>query len=387
VLTGLDGAAWFSWSKRGWAWREGKERVLSEADQFPYSNLIPFARRADAIRGVLEFAGEMESVREFVLPKPWGPEPGVALLYSWDNARRRNWEPGTRDRTGKYHAAMRYLHWNMEALPSHMATAERLARYDFVVAGGIDHVEPELIEALQAYAAGGGTLLVGDGLMDRDVYGRPLSSSALLGVRPTAVPPTHPDPFRVVGLPDDDLLPGDIVHTAGVRGVALAPGAQVVLADSGGQPVLTRSSNGGGDVYFLAADLRGYPLAKILNFVRAASGSSPSLSIRDAGTGQLAPNVLVSRRSYAAHHALLMQNADPFSKTILIRLRALSGRWYVAAPLEGRAFDGPGGRRDWSGADIANVGVRTEIDASGFALLLISRDPWTKSQLRRVPTP
>ena len=215
VIVGLDGAAWFSWSKRGWAWWGGRDKVLREAELFPYSNLIPFARRADAIHGVLDFAREMELVREYVLPKPWGPKARVGLVYSWANARWRSWEPQRPDFTGNYHAAMTYLHWCFDTLPEHLASDSRLSDYDLLVAGGIDHVEPELVKRLTTFVLRGGTLVVGGGMLDRDVYDKPLDSSQLLGIKPTGPEDRSATELASTSLPDVPTLPGKIVRAAG----------------------------------------------------------------------------------------------------------------------------------------------------------------------------
>lgn len=384
VLVGMDGCAWFSWSKRGWAWWQGRERLVGEADLFGFSSLIPFARRADAIRGALDFAREMDLVGEYVLPKPWQARPKIALIHSWANARWRTWQPEEPDKTGHYHAAMRYLHWSFDVLPSHLAGGERLGRYELIVAGGIDHVEGQLLGDLAAYVRAGGWLVVAGAAMGRDLYGKDLSGEAdrLLGARVGRRVRCEAGSFRLVGLPEVKALPGEVTRAASVLEVAPAGATEVLYSDSQRRPIVLARRLGKGEVVFVAADLRGYPLGKLLAVLRRRAGlAAPTLAIADAKTGQLAGNVLVSRRSYRAHHALLLLNADGFPKRLRLRLRGLEGDWHVSAPLAGRAVPSPGGRPAWQADEIAKAGIPHTLAADDFALLLLTRQPWPKTTL------
>ncbi|NOZ21379.1 MAG: hypothetical protein GXP25_09860 [Planctomycetes bacterium] len=389
VIVGLDGAAWFAWSKRGWAWWKGKENIRREADLFPFSALIPYARRADAIRGTLEFAKEMERVREYVLPKPWGPPAKVGLIYSWANARWRHWDRQLVNKSGDYHAAMTYLHWNFDAVPAHMADKQTLRRYRLLVAGGIDHVEPELVQTLRDYVAEGGALIVGEGLMDRDLYGKPVATERLLGVKRVglitdALGTLETNP-RFLELPEFRAIPGDIISRAG--GVEVEPAVgncKALWVDARGRPAVTCNAFGDGKVYTIAADLIGYKLAKLLGWIRTFEGTGPALTLRDAATGELAPNVLVSRRSYEKHHALLLMNMDEFPKHIRIRLHDLSGDWHVSDPLEGHIFLNGKGNAKWTSKDIAGEGIPYCITGENRGLLLLTREPWSKTKLTSV---
>jgi hypothetical protein len=99
----------------------------------------------------------------------------------------------------------------------------------------------------------------------------------------------------------------------------------------------------------------------------------------------LAPNVLVSRRSYAEHHALLLRNGDPFGKEVRVALPQLDGEWFVIAPLEGWALQAPSGRAAWTADELAAGSLTHAIEPSGFGLLILTRQPWAKSRLRPVP--
>jgi hypothetical protein len=105
VICGLDGLTVFSWSRRGWAWWKDRAKVQTEADKYPYSNLNPIARRTDGLRGILEFSQEVLPLAPEILPKGWGPEPTVGLLYSWPQARRKVLDATTPGKTAAYYAA------------------------------------------------------------------------------------------------------------------------------------------------------------------------------------------------------------------------------------------------------------------------------------------
>ena len=381
VIVGLDGATWFSWSKRGWAWWRGLDNIVREGERFPYSGLIPPARRADAIRGTLEFAREIELVRDYVLPKPWGPRPKVAMLYSWASARWRTWERQLRDKSGDYHAAMRHLHWHFDTLPSHMALSDALSRYDLVVAGGIDHIEPQLLSRLTRFVKKGGTLIVGDGAMDRDPYGNKLDSTPLLGVNVVRQVRSPAGTLKSAGLPDFDLLPGAVVASAGFAEVRPLRSAKALVTDSSGRPMVTEHRLGDGSVYFIAPDLNGYRLAKMLASIRKRTGPQVKTLITDAHTAQLAPNVLLSRRSYDSHHALLMLNGDPFPKLVNARMLDVTGDWHVCDPLRGHEIRRGSGASKWPAASLAGEGITYCIDGGSPGLILLTRERWNRSRL------
>ena len=57
--------------------------------------------------------------------------------------------------------------------------------------------------------------------------------------------------------------------------------------------------------------------------------------IRDAGTDQLATNILLSRRSHEDYHALLLMNRDDYDKTINLSIDLPAVEWQVRNGLSG----------------------------------------------------
>jgi len=342
VVAGLDGLTVFSWSKRGWIWWKDRDALVTEADKYPYSALNPLARRTEALRGIHDFAAEVQPLADRILPKPWGPAPCIGLLYSWPQARRWAVEPTARDKTAQYHAALRYSHWNCALVPSDGALApDGLSGYEVLIAGGVRVVEPELPARLEAFVRGGGVLLAAEGAMAEDLYGRPLDTAKRLrlgfgewlGAQETAL--------KLPATPLAGAFPGAVRRLPDLRPVDAA-GGTVVVATADGRPVVVRRALGRGFVYALGADLAGYPLAKLLAAVLEDAASARGMkAVPDAwrsveartADGALAPNVLVSRRSYPTHHALLLLNRDEYRKSIRLKLPGLTGAWRATEAL------------------------------------------------------
>jgi hypothetical protein len=352
VICGLDGLTVFSWSRRGWAWWKDRAKVQTEADKYPYSNLNPIARRTDGLRGILEFSQEVLPLAPEILPKGWGPEPTVGLLYSWPQARRKVLDATTPGKTAAYYAAMKYDHCNMRLVPSDRALAvDGLAGLRVLVLGGVRYMEPELVPVLREFVEKGGVLVYGEAVPEWDIYGRPLPEMPGVGTlgEPDAAPATC----------------GAVPLRCGVRRVQPDADAKVVLRDSNGRPVLLRRSVGNGMVYAQTADVVGYPLAELLG--AAFSDLDPTAnwfrSVRIAERGQTgeAANVLVSRRSYPDRHVLLLQNRDGYAKTLDVRLPGVGADWQAREALSGTVPAQTAG------------GIRLEVAAGDPAVLI-----WTK---------
>ena len=384
VISGLDGLSVFSWSKRGWVWWKTRDKVRLEADKFPYCNLNPFAKTTESLRGILDFSLEIQPIADRILRKPWGPAPRIALLYDWAQARRAAFDRRSWDKTAYYHAALRYTHWNFAMLPSDRAIAGALKDYEVLVVGGVTHIEPQMLPALTAFVERGGTLVVGEELFAQDIYGGPLSTKSLLGVGVSPVAPAQQD--ETVEVPDalaPAALPGAVRLTAGEKSITPLPGTEVLIRSNAGSAIVTRSAQGKGHVYFQAADIVGYRLAKVLWAIltdAAAARGDKELpvqwrlaEIRDAATGQLAPNIILSRRSHENDHALLLMNHDRYDKTVHVRLAGLDGQWRVTNGLSSALIKSPDGGTTWSARNIAEDGMRLKMPAGHPVVLLVER--------------
>jgi len=378
VLSGLDGLSVFSWSKRGWAWRGTRAEVVTEADKFPYCVLIPLARRTESLRGIHDFAAEVQPLADRILPKPWGPDPKIGLLYSWANTRRRVYEPTLPDRTPAYYAALKYTHTNFQVVPSHkVLDGDILTGLDVVVAGGIRHAEESLLSALEKFVRAGGVLIVGEEPMALDIYGNSLAANSICGVE--VGDPVEGD-REVIPLPakiSPAELSGDVRLISSLRTLKPESGTSVLVKDARDRPIVTKRSLGEGAIYFQGADLVGYPLAKLLWTILAdASGTGiPSTwrlaRIHDTATGQLATNILLSRRSYEDYHAFLLMNRDDYDRTIRLSVDLPSGNWQVYDGLSGIKLDSPEGNEIWTSQQLADDGLELLIGSGDPAIIMI----------------
>lgn len=336
AIAGVDGLTVFSWSRRGWVWWRTRKEVQTEADKYPYCLLNPLARRTEALRGICDFAGEMQRLAPRLLPKPWGPEPAIGLLVSWPQARRRTYDANTPDKTEAYYAALKYSHWNLAALPSDRFLAGQYpGSVDILVAGGVGIGERELPDRLRAFAEAGGTVILGEAVPDHDLYGLEIpGGSAWTGVSLPEAPAAAAT-----------SAPGTVPPGSSVRRVEPLPDTAVLHRDPAGRPILTRHALGRGAVYFQAADVVGYPLGQLLGLAlsdlagrhpaRPAASPLCLAEITDMRTGKRATNVLLSRRSHPSHHALLLLNPDGFAKTLRLTVPDLQGSWRVTEALSG----------------------------------------------------
>jgi|GEM_PF-1560761 len=372
VVCGLDGLTIFSWSKRGWVWWKDRQAVQVDADKFPFSSLIPIARRTDALRGILDFSEEVQTLAPKILPKPWGPEPRIGMLYSWDNARRRTVQPELTDKGTAYFAAMRYSHWNMTMLPSDRVIEDGIPEsIEVIVAAGITHVERELPAILQDFVERGGVLVLGECDFTQDIYGRPLADGASflegeLTERDATAQQIQFDQSL------DSRFPGKAIPLK-LQQIAAPKEATVVLQDLAWHPVVTCIPHGKGAVYQQAADIQGYALAKVIHHIFRHAGRgevksdwrSVEVSNED---GSHAPNILVSRRSYADHHAILILNRDRYKRTVRVAIPGLSGSWRVSDSL---TEDAPS---ILEGHAISAAGILVNLASEGPAVLLLEKN-------------
>ncbi len=323
VFAGLDGLTVFSWSKRGWVWFR-RDAVVNEADKFPYCELNPYARPTAALRGIHDFAAQMQPLADRILPKPWGPAPRVGLLCSWAQARRQGWDAQLQDRSAPYHQALTYSHQNFAVLP----TDHSFAGYEVLIAPGLRHLEPDVPAKLRERVTAGATLLVAVQPADRDLYDRPLPDADLAGATFGAAEPAA---GRQAQLATPLPLAGQ------VRPLTPTGDTQVLCRDDRGRPLVTRRALGRGAVYAIGADVAGYRLVALLEAVldAAAGGRQPAhwrtVDLRDAA-GARPPNVLVSRRAQADREAILLLNRDSYAKSAVLRVPGLTGTW-TAQPL------------------------------------------------------
>ena len=309
-----------------------------------------------------------------ILPKPWGPETKIGLVYSWDNARRRAVDPGLYDKLPAYYSALRYSHWNMAMLPSDRIVESGVpAGIEVVVAAGLTHVEHGLSSGLRRFVENGGTLILGECDFTQDVHEQalPTGSSLVAALR------SEREIGDVMHIPVDKatetLFPGPL-SAGSLEYLAVKRDMQTVIQDDRSRPVVVRMPLGQGVIYFQGADAYGYSLAKlmhaILTHADADKAANAWLSARiTEGNGQLAPNILLSRRSYADRHVILLHNCDQYQRTVRVGVPGLAGAWKVRDALRNAAADA------MTAEQIRSTGIEVQLDPAGPAVILLERNP------------
>lgn len=380
VITGLDGCSVFSWSKRGWVWGQGIGAVNTDAEKYPYSLLIPLAKRIEALRGLTDFAAEIHPIAGQVLPKPWGPKPRIAFIHCWDYQRWRVVNPQGWDKSQDYYAALRYAHWNMSMVGSDRIP-EGLQGHDIAVLGAVSRAEPGLLTALEQFVRSGGILILGETVPDKDIYGHDLDAGVLTGHTGSA--DRHPAAeliFNNKNTFTKGFIHGPVTLTRGVPGITVGAGTAVIAA-AGDRPVVTRHTIGKGAVYYSAADVFDYQLSAVLSGIieHAASANGldmntlRSLEVRSADDGTLVPNILTSRRSHPRHEAVMLMNRDPYDKKFRVSLPGVEGdsTWALRDAITGKAVGASGGL--WSGHDLAEKGFLCSVAAGDVCVFIAQR--------------
>ncbi|HOE12943.1 MAG TPA: beta-galactosidase trimerization domain-containing protein [bacterium] len=403
VLMGYDGATLFSWSKRGWSWWDGLEKIKEEAEQHPYSALIPIARRTEALRGILDFAREMPRVRLNVLRKPWVENHNIGFVWSWGNARRLMCDGDLPEQAMRYYATLKYTHWPFEMIPSYPASSEHLSQFKVLFLPGTQYLERELQINLENYVRNGGLLVLGEKIPDRTPYGRLNGFDEWLGIRP------GPGDFRrsTIRMPEEikgDGAPKAIEGVEVVEPISLASTLSqrereidshhsgksrnpvstdrtimspfhTLIADSLERPVLIERQLGNGRIWYLTANLKGYDLATLLSWILEMAGQNRELLIRDESDGNCARNILVSFRRYndpSRHICVLLRNMDSYPKDLRITLNPGWKNYRIDDPLERICFDPPPGKLMWEWDDMQTHGIRLRIEGNDFRLLMFS---------------
>ncbi|MFH1742173.1 MAG: beta-galactosidase [bacterium] len=372
VLLGYDGATLFSWSKRGWAWWEGKETLEAEALKHPYASLLPLARRTEALRGILDFALEMEKVRDCVLPKPWGPRTPIGFLWIWGNARRLACDGRLPEKTMAYYAALKCTHWPFEMIPSNTATIENLSKYEIIILAGTKYLEPEIAQNLEMYVRNGGLLLLGEETASQTPYGQSNGFTEIIGIHAGDYESTQSRVSRPQSL-RNSFVPDELDRIERIRRLRLSEDVRPIIEDSLLQPIVIEKCLDDGRVWYQTADLRGYRLATLLSWLLETAGIAGEISIYDTDTGKCATNILVSLRDYGARRAILLRNQDRYPKNLSVRVPPRSGEWMVRDPLNEIQIDPPPGQTVWSNADLECGGIPLTLGPQDFRLLILER--------------
>jgi len=251
---------------------------------------------------------------------------------------------------------------------------------EVLIAGGVRYIEPEALARIEGFVRAGGILIVGEEPMAMDLYGRPLDTTALLGVTVGEMLPAE-------GAVVDWLFPGlpgrgAIRLTAGIRDVTLLADTEVLLGDSRRRPAVTEHRVGQGQVYFIAANVVGYPLLGILHDAQV-EGYLHSVEthltpwrlarMSEPPGDRMARNVLLSRRSYDDHHVLLLMNRDRYDKSLRICVDDIGDGWRAVERLRDQELRQADASAVWSEKALRDEGLPLVLPGGEPAVIVLTK--------------
>lgn len=332
LARGLDASYLFKFDKRGWDWKnesEGKRK----AEEFPYLWLNPYAKSVETIAGIRTFKEEMKKVEALFVGKT-RPRGRLALLVSFPTARASKTHPGEGNEILSYAGALAFSHWDYDVLMEEDLNAERLSRYDGIIAAGVRQVYAGTQPALEAWVRSGGHLYMALEILDRDEYERPRPWKMLEGLTMKERAPSEPDSVIMEGT-RWTLLPGEIRGVA-VRDLEVSPAWRTDAIRSG-QPALVSKAVGKGRAHVLGVKMADYGLAALLGTCLTRQGISRAFDLV-GDSGHLVPNVEFARAERGDLRGFFLYNWDLYSKAAWIKVEIPKG-FTAYDPVDGEAYE------------------------------------------------
>jgi beta-galactosidase len=273
IARGADGILFFQW-----------RQAVAGAEKF-HSGMVPHGGTDTRVfREVEQLGAELRSLSEadVLLGRPVHAQ--VAIVFDWDSwwAIEQDASPARTEYLVEVFTWYRALAGAGVTVDFVRATGD-LSAYRVVVAPSLFVASDEQLSALNAFAAAGGTLVVGflTGILDSDLHVRtggylgPLRETLGLRVEEFA-PPAAPDlaargggeppALRVRG----EVVGGDCSATQWAEYVRIDEAVvEAVFADGplDGQPAVTRHDRGAGAAWYVATRLDDAPLGALLDRV------------------------------------------------------------------------------------------------------------------------
>lgn len=385
LMRGCNAGYLFTWDRRAWDWKpntpQGGDKL---AKKFPYLMLNPYAMPPEALAGIGDFRREMVEVQDVAVGRPWGVTPKIALLYSYPTLTYGAYAPHPTNASEmkKYYAAIQYAQYPVDViLEDQIRDQDIQNRYQVIVAGGVDYVEPQTRDKLQRFVAAGGTLILGINTMSHDPYGNALSGDAgWAGVQ------TQPIKGDRVDLnwsePATTKLLGTI-HGLGDCRVTPLPGTTVLAFSNDRQPQITQKTIGKGRVWFIGTRLSHYHLvASLCTLLERAGQVSPARFVDQQG--QLLSNIEVTWMDRGDSKAMLLFNWDMHTKLACLELHPpfLDDGLYVTEPLEERSYVTADGQAQWNRSMLQAHPVMIPIPPQQRVLVVLAKKPWPDRRMK-----
>lgn len=312
---------WQGYRNNGW---KTLEDARKSTKTIPPALLNPYAYPFDSLKGFKDFATEIERLAEVALPYPRVTQE-IGILYSLPSVWR---QPHAVSGTQKFPYQQNCFHWYgaflRRQLPVAVITEQELIErgpgaFKVIAVPYPSHSYAETPAKLREFAAKGGIVLVGDGSMKFDPYGRELADSGLSG------PNIHTIPAGLSFAEQATAL-NRALDASGYRAPFRVTASDRKLLDELEARVIRRS---GIDLYFFC-----------------------NWSGRNAGGVRFFPSVP-------------QQGGELFYVTDMVNM----------APVLS-----PSGRREWSAAELSTGGVPVALPSQERVLLAVSISPQQYSE-------
>lgn len=298
---GFNASFLFKWDKRSGDWvtsrntPEGKvfdveksvERAKKSAETFPYNVLNPWAVPTGSLLGIQDAKRDISDVSFLFAPRSRGIPREVALLYSYPTDHVAvALGHSCRRLLNSYSLALEYAHIPQDMMFEEQLPEGRQNRYKVLIAAGVDAVYGKTPEYLRKFVRDGGTLLLGQEVLDRGELSHLRENNTFPGIRSgREILNAEIASFRWNGNEYAASLYKTTVPGAGWN----------VLASIGKTPVLFERSEGKGRVLFLNASMPVESLSAFLSGLLAEKNIRPVCRITDHATGKAVSGIEVNK--------------------------------------------------------------------------------------------
>lgn len=332
LARGFDASYIFKWDKRAWDWKN-EEEGKKKAESFSYLWLHPYAKSVDVLGGILDFKNEMKRAEQLLVPRP-RYAPRIALLVSYPNARAAAAAPGEHNEILSYAGALAFSHWDFDVVMEEELSAERLSRYDAVIAAGVKNIYPSTPGHLEAYMKKGGVFIMGIELPSRDEYERPLDWAGVSGLALGGKAPGAAS-VLTLSIPQWKLVPGNI---KGIRYREMKTyDTWRTIAAHNDVPVVVAKKVGSGTAYYIGAKIADYGLASILGSICSLHTIVRPYELTGLN-GTLEPNIEVHYADRKDQQVFFLFNWDLYSKIAYLKPARTKGMTEVYDPVDGERY-------------------------------------------------
>ena len=299
---GFNASFLFKWDKRSGDWvtyrktpdgrkvfdiEKSTEKAKRSAEIFRYNVLNPWAVPTDALRGIQDAKRDIADVSFLFAPRDRGIPRQVALLYSYPTDHVAVALGHTNRRLLEYYSlALEYVHIPQDMIFEEQLPEGRQNRYRVLIAAGVDAVYEKTPEFLRQFVRDGGTLLLGQEVLDRGELSLFREKNPFPGIRSGR---------EIVDAEVSSFRWNNREYAASLYKTAVPGAGWKPLASIGTTPVLFERPEGKGRALFLNASMPMESLGRFLCDLLAEKRIYPVCGITDPETGKPVPSIEVNK--------------------------------------------------------------------------------------------